>query len=74
MKFKLLTIALAAFLLIAGDGLCSVGKVTKVIGRVDVLKVGQSSVMPVKEGDPVDVGDIFRTKTGSAAEITFNNN
>jgi len=50
-----------------------IGKVTRVEGRVDVLKVGKQIVAKVTQGDNVDVGDIFRTKTASSAEITFFN-
>ena len=50
-----------------------VGKITKLEGRVDVLKAGQRSVTPVSLGGNVDVGDIYRTKTDGRAEITFFN-
>jgi len=49
------------------------GKVTLVEGRVDVLKAGKDVVTPVKLGDPVGVGDIFRAKSNGRAEITFLN-
>jgi hypothetical protein len=51
----------------------SVGKVTHVEGRVDVLKMGKHAVVKVSQGDDVGVGDIFRSKTASRAEITFAN-
>ncbi|MCS7281632.1 MAG: FecR family protein, partial [Desulfobacterota bacterium] len=54
-------------------GSASVGKVTVVEGSVDVLKAKKAEVTPVKVGDPVDIGDIYRTKTGSYAEIKFYN-
>jgi hypothetical protein len=50
-----------------------VGKVTHVEGRVDVLKTGRQAVVKVARGDDVDVGDVFRTKTHSSAEILFSN-
>lgn len=50
-----------------------VGKITKLEGRVDVLKSAQNRVANVSLGDDVDVGDIFRAKTNSRAEITFFN-
>ncbi len=50
-----------------------IGKVTRVEGRVDVLKAGKQLVTKVAQGDDVDIGDIFRTKTASTAEITFLN-
>ncbi len=51
-----------------------VGKVTLLEGRVDVLKPGKTVATPVKIGDAVDVGDIYRAKSNSRAEITFVNN
>lgn len=54
-------------------GAAPVGKITRLEGRVDVLKAGQRSVMNVSLGDSVDVGDIYRAKTNSRAEITFFN-
>ncbi|MBP1748416.1 MAG: hypothetical protein H6Q52_955, partial [Deltaproteobacteria bacterium] len=50
-----------------------VGKITKMEGKIDVLKAGQRTVAGVSLGDNVDVGDIFRAKTNSRAEITFFN-
>ena len=50
-----------------------VGKITQVEGRVDVLKPGSQAIAPVALGDAVDVGNIYRTKTASQAEITFYN-
>ncbi len=50
-----------------------VGKITKLDGKVDVLKTGQGTVGGVSLGDNVDVGDIYRAKTNSRAEITFFN-
>ncbi len=50
-----------------------VGKITGLEGKVDVLKAGQRTVAGVSLGDNVDVGDIYRAKTNSRAEITFFN-
>lgn len=50
-----------------------IGKVTRVEGKVDVLKAGKQTVTKVAQDDDVNVGDIFRTKTASRAEITFFN-
>jgi hypothetical protein len=49
------------------------GKVSLLEGRVDVLKTGKNAAAPVKAGDPVDVGDIYRAKSDGRAEITFMN-
>ena len=50
-----------------------VGKITYVEGKVDVLKPGKTVATAVSQGDLVDVGDIYRTKSNSKAEITFIN-
>jgi hypothetical protein len=50
-----------------------IGKITQVQGRVDVLKTGKNMAAPVSLGAPVDIGDIYRAKTNSRAEITFIN-
>jgi len=50
------------------------GKVVLVEGRVDVLKQGANTATPVKQGDPVNVGDIYRAKSDGKAEIIFFNN
>ena len=51
-----------------------VGKVTFIEGRIDVLKQGKNIATPVALGDPVDIGDIYRAKSKSKAELTFVNN
>lgn len=50
------------------------GKITKVEGRVDILRAGAAAAVPVKMGDAVNVGDILRTKSDGKAEITFIDN
>lgn len=50
------------------------GKITKVQGRVDILRAGATAAVPVKMGDTVNVGDILRTKSDGKAEITFIDN
>ena len=61
-------------LFVAGAAFAApVGKVTHVEGRVDVLKAGTTMAKPITLGTPVDVGDAFRAKTNSKAEITFLN-
>ncbi len=77
MKRKNLLLLVSAVLLLlftASLALAApIGKVTQVAGKVDVLKPGKNLATSVKLGDPVDVGDIYRAKTKSNAEITFNN-
>lgn len=66
--------ALAVFMLLASisPALAGVvGKFTSIEGRVDVLKPGQKRAAPVTSGFQVSEGDIVRTKSGSFAEITF---
>ncbi len=76
--YRLLPIAYCLFLLFAIH--CSLftgsaeaqlaGKITKVEGRVDILRAGAAAVA-VKVGDAVNVGDVLRTKSDGKAEITF---
>jgi hypothetical protein len=47
-----------------------VGKFTAVEGNVD-LTVPGAAARPVKAGDPVNVGDIVRSKSKSKCELTF---
>lgn len=51
----------------------SVGKITILEGTVTVLKANRNVAAPVKMGDPVDVGDVYRSRTNGLMEITFNN-
>ncbi|MDW8003046.1 MAG: FecR family protein, partial [Deltaproteobacteria bacterium] len=79
MKKKLFKITITVFFLLSVFSFCSwaytaIGKVTAVVGSVDVLKPQSAQVTPVTRGDLVHIGDIYRTKSASYAEITFNNN
>jgi len=47
------------------------GKITKIDGRVDILRAGAAAVVVAKLGDSVYIGDILRTKSDGRAEITF---
>lgn len=49
----------------------TVGYFSLVEGRVDILKVGKTSAVPVKKNDNVSMGDIVRTKSDGRTEITF---
>jgi hypothetical protein len=66
-------LAFALLFTLTGAAAAPVGKVTRLEGRVDVLKTSQKVVKNVSLGDSVDVGDIYRAKTNSRAEITFFN-
>jgi hypothetical protein len=48
-----------------------VGRLTKVEGKVDLLKKGQLPAIPLKTNDGVETGDVVRTKSLSKAQITF---
>ena len=50
------------------------GKITKVEGRVDILRAAAAAAVPARAGDTVNVGDILRTKSDGKAEITFIDN
>ena len=73
MKKALVLCAIAVLVWTACAFAAPVGKITHLEGRVDVLKAGRNTASPVTLGAPVDVGDIYRAKSGSKAEITFNN-
>src|SRR3989338_3291845 len=48
-----------------------VGSFSKIEGRVDILKEGETTTAPVKVNDNVSMGDIVRTKSDGKAELTF---
>jgi hypothetical protein len=54
-----------------GAGAAVVGRLTQVEGRVNLLKGGNLPAITVKTGDPVEPGDVVRTKSLSRAQITF---
>lgn len=66
-------VALTLLFVLTAAVAAPVGKITRVEGRVDVLKTSQKVVRSVSPGDSVDVGDIYRAKTNSRAEINFFN-
>lgn len=56
------------------QGADAVGHFTQVEGRVEILKGGQLPATPVKVQDPVEKGDVIRTKSLSRAQVTFIDN
>ena len=74
MKKLLFFLALIFIFTVSLSFAAPIGKITQLTGRVDVLKTGKNMVAPVSLGAPVDIGDIYRAKTNSRAEITFINN
>lgn len=75
---KALVILIASVLIIFC--LCSTalaelaGTATKVEGRADILRSGQTRAIDLKTGDPVNVGDIVRTLANGKVVITFVDN
>ena len=70
-------IILAIGLLLAWPSLCPaevVGHVTRVEGRVELLKGGKLPAAEAKAQDGVEPGDVIRTKALSKAQITFLDN
>src|SRR3990172_1959440 len=72
MKRKSIIISLLALLLIFPTlaQAAPVGKFTSVEGNVDVTAPGKEAV-PANLGDPLNVGDIIRTKSKSKCEVAF---
>ena len=50
------------------------GKLTKVSGRVDILRAGTTAATAAVLNEDVSIGDIVRTKSDGSAEITFIDN
>jgi len=59
---------------VQAEGTQVAGKITKIEGRVDVLRVGTTIAVPLNVGESVSIGDILRTKSDGKAEITFIDN
>ena len=48
-----------------------VGRFTLIKGQVDVLKGGKIPATPAKVQDPVETGDVIRTKSGAKAQLSM---
>ncbi len=71
-KYQLLLIAMLLFVPGIVRAAAVVGSFTSVVeGQVDVLKEGETAVVPAHQGDRVSQGDIVRTKRAGKAEIQF---
>ncbi|MEI7672200.1 MAG: FecR domain-containing protein, partial [Deltaproteobacteria bacterium] len=72
MKRKLLGFVILALLLIVPltGHAATAGKFTSVEGNVDVTSPGKEA-RPANIGDPLNVGDIIRTKSKSKCEVAF---
>ncbi len=73
-KLLNLVVALTVLVLFAATPVFAdvVGKISYLNGRVDIMPQGQGVAVPLESGAPVSSKDIIRTKSGSKAEITFN--
>ncbi|MBI4689248.1 MAG: FecR domain-containing protein [Nitrospirae bacterium] len=71
--FLLFTIHYSLFTATA-EGAQLAGKITKVAGRVDILRAGTTIAVPIRINESVFIGDILRTKSDGKAEITFIDN
>jgi hypothetical protein len=58
-------------LLTTGAPAAVVGHITRMEGKVDLLKKGQLPATPVKLQHGLEIGDVIRTKSLSKAQITF---
>lgn len=70
-KIRLLISFILLFLFPTPSFADVVGSFSKIEGRVDILKEGAPTTVPVKVNDNVSMGDIVRTKSDGKAEITF---
>jgi hypothetical protein len=73
-KRQVVAVVISLTLALAGVGIADaavVGRLTQVEGRVSLLKGGNLPAVTVKTGDPVEPGDVVRTKSLSRAQITF---
>lgn len=69
--YKALAVALAIATACPYAYAADIGRVTYAGGRVDVVKAGAETAVPLNYGDTIGVGDAIRTKSGSKAEVTF---
>jgi hypothetical protein len=70
-----LTFILAlALALPPGAAADAVGRITQVEGQVDLLKGGKLPATPAKMDDPLQPGDVIRTKSLSRVQLTFVDN
>jgi len=51
----------------------TLGTISFIDGRVDILKIGMDTALALESGAPVSTGDIIRTKSNAKAEITLTN-
>jgi hypothetical protein len=76
-KYKFLSFILLLFTVycllstVSAEAAELAGKITRIEGRVDILRAGAAVVVVAKLGDSVYIGDILRTKSDGRAEITF---
>ncbi|OPX21011.1 MAG: hypothetical protein BZ151_00795 [Desulfobacca sp. 4484_104] len=72
-KYRLILILIlfVGLVLPLGAQAAVVGHLTQLEGRVDLLKAGKLPAIPAKIQDPVEPGDVIRTKSVSKAQVKF---
>lgn len=73
-SFLLLCVLMWSFIVPALSLSEEVGKITRVEGRADILRVGKTAAEVVKIEEAVSIGDIVRTKSDGRVELTFVDN
>jgi hypothetical protein len=68
---SVITLIVLALILSSGAMAAVVGRFVKVEGQVDVLKQGKLPAVPAKPQDPVEPGDVIRTKSQARAQVRF---
>lgn len=70
--YRIIFLICLFFLFVSSSFAQEVGKITGLHGKVDVLREGKIPAVEAKLNQSVHLKDIIRTKSGSTAEITFN--
>lgn len=75
MRIKAVAACMLVALLVAGMpvGLwaAAVGNLVQAEGEVDILRQGKLPAVPAKVRDPLEPGDVIRTKNGGRAQVRF---
>ncbi|HLD47738.1 MAG TPA: FecR family protein [Desulfobaccales bacterium] len=70
-RLVVIILTLAALAIPLTAHAASVGRFTLIKGQVDVLKGGKIPATPAKVQDPVETGDVIRTKSGAKAQLSM---
>lgn len=75
MRLRAIAVSILAVLITGGlpAGLWAgaVGSLVKAEGNVELLRAGKLPAMPARVQDPVEPGDVIRTKSGARAQVRF---